>query len=67
MRRRKPHQLRHTCASLLIADGATILQVQGQLRHASPEITLKVYSHLFPKDLRPVFTPRVIERTEKVA
>ena len=68
LRRRKPHQLRHSCASLMIADGATILQVQNQLRHAGPEITLKVYSHLFPKDLRPVFTPKVIaQRVARVA
>ena len=67
IRRRKPHQLRHSCASMMIADGKTILQVQGQLRHANPEITMRVYSHLYPKDLRPVFTPKVVEREERVA
>ena len=67
MRRRKPHQIRHTAASLMIADGATILQVQNQLRHASPEITLKVYSHMFPQDLRPVFTPKLVQQDERAA
>ena len=52
---RSPHEIRHTTASLLIADGASIVQVAGQLRHSDPSITLKHYSHLYPRDLRPVF------------
>jgi len=59
---RTPHEIRHTTASLLIADGASIVQVSAQLRHANPSITLKTYSHLFPKDLRPVFQPKVVTR-----
>ena len=43
---RTPHEMRHTCASLLIADGASIVQVAGQLRHSDPSITLRVYAHL---------------------
>ena len=39
---RTPHEMRHTCASLLIADGASIVQVAGQLRHSDPSITLRV-------------------------
>ena len=57
---RSPHEIRHTCASLLIADGASIVQVAGQLRHSDPSITLRVYAHLFPRDLRPVFQPKVV-------
>jgi integrase len=38
---------RHTFASLLIAQGARVVFVSRQLGHASPDITLRVYAHLF--------------------
>lgn len=41
------HDLRHTFASLLIAHGADVVSVSRQLGHASPDITLKVYAHLY--------------------
>jgi integrase len=41
------HDLRHTFASLLIAQGANVVYVSRQLGHADPAITLKVYAHLF--------------------
>jgi integrase len=41
------HALRHTFASLLIAQGRDPVFVADQLGHASPSITLRVYSHLF--------------------
>lgn len=41
------HDLRHTFASLLIAQGATILWVSRQMGHSKPSITLDVYGHLF--------------------
>jgi integrase len=44
------HALRHTHASMLIAGGLDIVQVSKRLGHASPAITLAVYSHLFRKD-----------------
>jgi integrase len=44
------HDLRHYCASALIAGGASVVQVQHVLGHASPVITLRTYSHLFPGD-----------------
>jgi integrase len=40
------HDLRHTYASLLIAQGENIKYIQNQLGHASPTITLNVYAHL---------------------
>ncbi len=40
------HSLRHTCASLLFADGRNVVQVQRWLGHASPDFTLKTYVHL---------------------
>ena len=41
------HDMRHTFASLLIAEGANVVYVSRQLGHASPDITLRVYAHLF--------------------
>jgi integrase len=46
------HDLRHTCASLLIAQGASIKAVQAQLGHASATVTLDRYGHLFPDELQ---------------
>jgi len=45
------HTLRHTCASILINNGADALQVQRQLGHANVRITLTTYSHLFEERL----------------
>lgn len=44
------HTLRHTFASALIARGATIVQVQRALGHATAAFTLTVYAHLMPQD-----------------
>lgn len=40
------HDLRHTYASLLIAQGENIKYIQNQLGHATPTMTLDVYAHL---------------------
>jgi integrase len=42
------HDLRHTHASLLIADGIPVKVVQERLGHASPVITLGTYQHVMP-------------------
>lgn len=42
------HDLRHTCASLLIHDGASILLVQTRLGHSSATTTMDRYGHLYP-------------------
>lgn len=39
--------LRHTYASMLIKDGVPVSEVSAQLGHASVDITLRVYTHLF--------------------
>ncbi len=44
----KPHELRHTHASHLIASGASAKLVQERLGHATPAFTLQVYGHLLP-------------------
>ena len=43
------HDLRHTCASLLIAQGESPKYIQKRLRHASIDITFDRYGHLFPE------------------
>ena len=45
------YDLRHTCASLLIAQGASVRAVQAQLGHATASITLDTYGHLFPSEM----------------
>lgn len=41
------HGLRHTYASMLIHEGVPIAEVSAQLGHASIDITLRTYAHLF--------------------
>jgi integrase len=40
------HDLRHTYASILIANGENIKYIQTQMGHSSPSVTLNVYAHL---------------------
>jgi integrase len=44
------HDLRHTFASLLIAEGLGVVFVSRQLGHASTSVTLDVYAHLFDRE-----------------
>jgi integrase len=44
------HALRHTHASMLINAGVDIVTISRRLGHSKPDITLRVYSHLFRKD-----------------
>jgi integrase len=48
LRKIRFHDLRHTCASLLLHNGELITRVQAILGHASPAITLSVYAHILP-------------------
>jgi integrase len=42
------HDLRHTCAALLISLGAHPKAIQERLGHSSITVTIDVYGHLFP-------------------
>jgi integrase len=44
------HGLRHTHASQLIDAGVDIVTISKRLGHAKPDITLRIYAHLFRKD-----------------
>lgn len=46
------HDLRHTCASQLIAEGSSPKLVQTWLGHSDIGVTLNTYTHLFDHDLR---------------
>lgn len=43
------HDLRHTCAALLIAAGRHLEEVKDYLGHSSIRVTSDRYGHLFPK------------------
>jgi integrase len=44
------HDLRHTHASQLIDAGVDIVTISKRLGHAKPDITLRIYAHLFRND-----------------
>ena len=49
--RRRIHDLRATCVSLLISRGITnILVISRMVGHGDSSVTLKHYAHLFPED-----------------
>ena len=43
------HDLRHTCATLMIANNENIKFIQRQMRHTSIQTTMDVYGHLLPE------------------
>jgi integrase len=48
LRRIRFHDLRHTFATLLIAQGESPKYIQAQLGHASIQVTMDRYGHLLP-------------------
>jgi integrase len=42
------HDLRHTCATLLLREGVNAKVVSEMLGHASITITLNIYTHVLP-------------------
>jgi integrase len=44
-----PHEMRHTAAALMIAEGANPITVQRRLGHRDVITTLQFYGHLFPE------------------
>jgi integrase len=46
------HDLRHTHATLMLANGEPVKVVSERLGHASPTVTLSVYAHVLPGDQR---------------
>ncbi len=48
----KFHELRHTQATMLLANGVDVKTVQTRLGHANPSITLGWYAHAIPENDR---------------
>lgn len=46
----RPHKLRHTFASILVACGVDPASVMHQLGHTDPKFTLRVYAHTMRRD-----------------
>jgi integrase len=44
------HDLRHTCAALLISQGHSPKSIQAHLGHSSITVTMDTYGHLFPEE-----------------
>ena len=44
--------MRHTFASMMIASGVDVVRLSRLMGHTSPNVTLKVYSHLFERHQR---------------
>ena len=62
----RPHDLRHTYASMSIAQGASPADLARQLGHADPGFTLKRYVHFFER-ARPREVPTLAELTGAAA
>jgi integrase len=43
------HDLRHTCAAMLIAQGHSLHEVKDQLGHSTIRVTSDRYGHLYPE------------------
>jgi integrase len=52
VRRIRFHDVRHTCASLLLAQGVSPHVVMDVLGHSQLSITMDLYSHVMPSALR---------------
>ncbi|HEV3361661.1 MAG TPA: tyrosine-type recombinase/integrase [Pseudonocardiaceae bacterium] len=67
-RREGFHQLRQYCASVMLADGASIPELAAIMGHHDPGYTLRVYGHLLPNSFerlrksmdRRMFRPRAV-------
>jgi integrase len=46
------HDLRHTCASLLLLDGVSDREVMELLGHSSTHITMNIYAHVLDESKR---------------
>ena len=59
------HKFRHSFASNLLRNGANIIAVSKLMRHASPSMTLNIYSHILPDDLDQ--TLKLLDNTKATA
>lgn len=52
LRRRTPHDMRHTYATLRLSKGDSLAEVSKEMGHGSPEITFRTYYKWMPKESR---------------
>jgi integrase len=50
------HELRHSAASLMLAQGASMQEVQAMMGHSQISVTMDFYAHLMPGALKGVAT-----------
>jgi integrase len=50
IKRLTPHGLRHTFASLLLADGRPVTEVSHLLGHRNAHVTITVYAHFIRQE-----------------
>jgi integrase len=58
------HDFRHSCASLLINNGANVAMVAKYLGHTKVEETLNTYTHLFDSELNSIIN--IINKLDKI-
>lgn len=54
LRRIRIHDFRHSCASMLINQGASISLVSKYLGHSKTSITLDIYTHFYKNELETI-------------
>ena len=52
LRRRTPHDMRHTYATLRLSNGDSLAEVSKEMGHGSSEITYRTYYKWLPKESR---------------
>jgi integrase len=52
LRRRTPHDMRHTYATLRLSNGDSLAEVSKEMGHGSPDITFTTYYKWLPKESR---------------
>jgi len=52
LRRRTPHDMRHTYATLRLSKGDSLAEVSKEMGHSTPEITFRTYYKWLPKESR---------------
>lgn len=70
----RPHDLRHTTASLLVRSGASVKALQNMLGHADAQVTLSTYAGLYADELEDLGTrmggllePHAVTHDERMA
>ena len=52
LRRRIPHDMRHTYTTLQVSKGDSLAEVSKEMGHSKPDITYRTYYKWLPKESR---------------